>query len=408
MPVGMSTSIAAFDREGTANPAWTPCGELSHRGRVVFPGRTWGVVVFVVWVSACAEPRSTEPLRPSPTQGPTPDDGTGDAADSDAPGSPTGDETTTTGNLKLDVGADTADVDGSASDGCRAVDLLFVVDRSESMAEEQTNLIASVPKWFDAIETRLPDVANYHVMAVDMDDRWGTPYCEGCSSGCTYDNGLDVWEVPNYPCTHTPSLCDAELGAGRVINGGYRASNADCAFPEGRRWLRYDDEGLETRFSCAVQVGVSGPGNEQPTMALAAAVGADTTAGDCNAGFIRDDALLVVVLVTDEDEGDFVGDEHFDEVVAPRVFGQLIDLKGGDPNGVVMISLIDDFEAGPDAECEAPAFPLNFGPAPHLRRFTELFPRHVFGSVCAPDYSIPLVEAIETIDEACREFVPAG
>ena len=36
--------------------------------------------------------------------------------------------------------------DGGSPEGCRAVDLLFVVDRSESMAEEQTNLLASVPK----------------------------------------------------------------------------------------------------------------------------------------------------------------------------------------------------------------------------------------------------------------------
>ena len=63
------------------------------------------------------------------------------------------------------TGADpTAAGDEGGSDaGCRAVDLLFVIDNSGSMEDEQANLISSFPGFIDAMKDQLSEDLGYHV-----------------------------------------------------------------------------------------------------------------------------------------------------------------------------------------------------------------------------------------------------
>ena len=48
--------------------------------------------------------------------------------------------------------------------------------------------------------------------------------------------------------------------------------------------------------------GTFGDGNELPMEAMVRAVGPLNGPGQCNAGFVRNEALLLVVFVTDEDD----------------------------------------------------------------------------------------------------------
>ncbi len=217
---------------------------------------------------------------------------------------------------------------------------------------------------------------------------------------------MDI-NIPDYPCGYQPSSCDEALGAGTVFNAGFNAPNVDCDFPDGRRWLAQDDADVQSKFECAARVGLGGTGDEQASRAFRNAITEEMSgAGGCNEGFLRDDAILVVVMVTDEDEDDFHGDDLYVEVVAPQLYAEIIATKGNDVNGVVVVALLDDFELGDDYVCQEPAFPLNFNPAPNLRSFVDHFPRHFYGSVCDPDYAVPLSDAIDTIADACGDYIP--
>lgn len=79
---------------------------------------------------------------------------------------------------------------------------------------------------------------------------------------------------------------------------------------------------LAGAFECAALVGAGGDGNERPMDAMIQAVGPLNQAGECNAGFIRDDAILVVTFITDESEDESGG--------TPASWKQaLLDAKSG-------------------------------------------------------------------------------
>jgi hypothetical protein len=311
-----------------------------------------------------------------------------------------------TGSSGLGGAFTTSGTGGSSGEDCRAVDFLFMIDGSPSMIDEQQRLIDAVPKWFSTLQKELPKAAaNYRAMVVDLDDRWGAINCKGCTTGCAYQDGPLSVNIPDYPCSYQPSACDQQLGGGVVFPAGDQASNVSCEFPEGRRWLQASDEAVGDRFSCAAKVGASGSGDEQVAKVLRSAVSpAMVQAGGCNEGFLRSDAILVVVLVTDEDEGDFVDDQLFVEVYGPALKQELIQAKGGDASGVVMVSLINDY-GFPAAVCQQSS-PLSLDGAKNLREFTMGFKRHFLGSVCSTDYDAVLSQAVSEVTQACADFEP--
>ena len=59
--------------------------------------------------------------------------------------------------------------DEAGAGGCKKVDLLFVIDNSGSMEDEQANLIASFPAFIDGIRNQLADTEGYHVGVTTSD-----------------------------------------------------------------------------------------------------------------------------------------------------------------------------------------------------------------------------------------------
>ena len=117
-------------------------------------------------------------------------------------------------------------------------------------------------------------------------------------------------------------------------------------------------------------------------------------AGACNDGFIRPDALLVMVLITDEDDDvESVGGptEWYDLVVAHKL---------NVPDNVVVLSLLWDSE---DPSCQLTS---DEETGATLRQFTEMFTHGTVGSICASSYQQFFSDSISVIDEACDSFVP--
>ncbi len=162
----------------------------------------------------------------------------------------------------------------------RKVDILFVIDNSNSMAQEQASLATNFPKFIDVlskIEGGLPDV---HIGVVST-DTGGTR-----EVNCT-DTG-DDGKLQNSPrvsgCSPPSDAYIEDFGTTGAKN--YTGTLADT-------------------FSCIAGLGVAGCGFESPLDSARRAL----TAGK-NPGFIRDDALLALIFITDEDDCSMIADSR--------------------------------------------------------------------------------------------------
>jgi hypothetical protein len=267
---------------------------------------------------------------------------------------------------RFDLGGDT----GQDVAPCDQVDVLFVIDNSGSMADEQANLVASFPGFIAGIESILPS-ADYHVGVVTTDAN-----------------------------EHNGNNCH-RIGALTIATGGEASSNAQCGpYADGNRFMTAADD-LDACFSCAAQVGIEGNGLERPMDAIAAALDpfrADL--GVCNAKFLREDALLVLVLITDEEDED-------DSLGGPEEWKANVMAAKGDEERVVVLSLVG--HAKPNA-CIPGQWDGKVGAeiAPRLIEFTESFSHGQVGDVCAGSYAEFFTDGIHGIADACNVVVPVG
>ncbi|HWB76765.1 MAG TPA: hypothetical protein VG755_17485 [Nannocystaceae bacterium] len=294
----------------------------------------------------------------------------------------------------LDVGAATnaSAEEGGDGEGCTKVDFLFVIDNSSSMGDEQDSLITSFPGFMLTIQNTLTDAQDYHVMVVDTDALWGGE----CEILCGFFGGVCP-DNPSYPCGEgPPSMCETTLGAGVTYPMGGDATNMQCNFSSGMRYMDVTEPNLPGAFQCAAKVGSDGDSDEKAASSLVSSLSADLTgAGACNEGFIRDDAILVITLITDEEDKGSTG-------VPEGWFANVIASKAGDATAIVMLGLIND----PDQP--APVCPPETEDPLKLRTFVEMFPNHIRGSICEISYNAFFEEAVALIDQTCDDFTPAG
>jgi len=342
------------------------------------------------------------------------DDGGGDGgAGGDDGGGDDGDGGDDDSRFDVGFGGDLA---GGAGDdegvACEKVDFLFVVDNSGSMEDEQQNLITSFPGFIDTIQQTL-NAQDYHVMAVDTDEVLAaggnsmtcSPAPQCCDSFCaTYPDGT----CNNEPCTPANDSCDWVLGAGRNDD----MAGEPCEIEGGNRYMVDGQPDLGATFDCAARVGIHGDGNERAMEAVGEALGTLSQPGQCNEGFVRDDAILVITIITDEEDDPFDPDTgagpDSNSPGDPASWMQtVVNIKNGDESAVVVLSLVGDTDL-PGAICQPLTGTAGAEPAPRLRQFAEMFTYGQWCSVCAPDYGPCFEEAVSVIDTACDEFVPPG
>lgn len=328
--------------------------------------------------------------------------------DDDGPGESTGDGDDDGGPLLDVLGTDDGD-EHSEQVGCTKVDFLFVIDNSGSMTEEQMALVTSFPGFISTISDTLM-AQDYHLMVTDTDAAsvgassssifnnqvMCEPHPTCCQGACNGVGGIIIQPPPvqcnGEPCANfpLPTGCDAEIGAGKDKD----QQDQPCGIEGGNRYMLDSQPNLEQTFSCAALVGAGGDGLERPMDAVMAAIGSQSEAGGCNEGFLRDDAVLVVTVITDEDdlnqsEGDPASWKQF-----------LVDAKNGNEQAIVVLGLIAD--SGVNGGL------CSNNDAPTLRSFVQSFPHGQLGSVCASDYAPFFEQAVSVIDIACDEFEPVG
>lgn len=310
---------------------------------------------------------------------------------------------TVTNNNEDDTSSSSASADssGDSSTGapqqlnCEKIDFVFVIDNSSSMADEQQNLVEAVPGFVESMRTSLPSVKSFRVGIVDTDTYPDLGVGEDPLDGCPAENA---------DC----ASCDYTLGAflDKPLSAADPASS--CNFSTGGPFMEGAAEAFPDEFACAAIVGTDGNPIEQQVGALLAAVDPAASAeGACNEGFLREDALLVFLMITDEEDdhtdmpapqGGSLGEpqEWYDAVVAA---------KNGKSNNIVGLGLIGGSPRFDD--CTALSMDGNGAEqTSRIEQFLDRFDTHFEGSVCSPTYSTFFDDALETVAQGCMNFIP--
>lgn len=249
------------------------------------------------------------------------------------------------------------------------IDFLFVVDNSGSMAPRQESLSASVPDFIKTMMNSTELEKDYHIGVVTTDAY------EGNSDQCNFIGGLVV-QTKDFSETHQ---C-----------GPYKS---------GLNFMTDEDDLLKS-FTCAAKPGIAGDVQERPMDALRGAIDPKhASKGLCNESFLRDEAILVAVIITDEDDVERYGGSKGNP---EQWHKQLLAAKGGDEKKLVVISIV--VPPKPNACGAKPGLAME---AENIIEFTKKFGKRGFvADVCKQNYDPIFKEALGIIDFACGELHP--
>lgn len=248
--------------------------------------------------------------------------------------------------------------------GCKRIDVLFAIDGSGSMAEEQQALRGEdgmspvFAEFTDALLDELTDVEDFHVGVVSSQ--------YGFTALHTH---RDFPLLPEGPLT-------------------------SCGLPPGQRWLVGPSPTLAEDFACVAA-----------TLSDAAEVtyynAAEALHDPANAGFLRDDSLVFVVLLTDEDT--------YDQPYATmaEIRRRVLDAVGGDLGRLVVLAIAGGqgvFEM-PETTCEGV-----YGTAVPGRRIISITrsfrERGLVQNLCQGDLASTFTAALGDVVSACEAFAP--
>lgn len=271
--------------------------------------------------------------------------------------------------------------DNPKADECQKMDIVFVVDDSGSMKEEQSNLAANFPKFvnvLDSFKTKSGSKIDYRLAVTTT--------------------GRDLHYTIQPPIAGFPPMDENEKGD----NGAFR-NKSDCGMS--KRWIDKSDKNVASEFSCVAQTGTGGPSIEMPLYALKLAFN-DRVADGTNKGFLRDDALLAVVVLTDEDD---CSREDNNFTIANDDCSTMENVKPVKD----YVAMLDTAAKGAGRWAAAviageKACKSSFGDAAEatrLKQFIGLAGKNgTFSSICDGDLTKGLENALSTFDAACKSF----
>ena len=165
----------------------------------------------------------------------------------------------------------------------RNIDILFMIDDSSSMSAMQTKLQTQLPTFMNVLEG-LPMVPSLHIAVVSSD--MGAPSDQQASIGCsaTGDDGV-FFSQPEGACTATGLAPGATFISDEDNHPNFSGDIAQV-------------------FQCIALLGQGGCGFEHQLASIDRALGADGRgpAPAASAGFLRREAYLGIVLLTNEDD----------------------------------------------------------------------------------------------------------
>lgn len=185
--------------------------------------------------------------------------------------------------------------DGEVVNVSSKADILFVIDNSGSMAGEQRQLAESFRGFTNALEEKFGD--DYHIAMITTGmESTGCPRCSDIyTSSCTNPTG-ENGRFQDRICSNVGTDASPEYEC--------RTDTSCRVVTSDSKWCFYDPVNQEG----IVFAGVEGCGFERGLAPMKVAL-KDLTS-NYNAGFLRDDAMLVVVVISDEEDCGEVGDVY--------------------------------------------------------------------------------------------------
>jgi hypothetical protein len=182
----------------------------------------------------------------------------------------------------------------------RAVDILFVVDNSGSMGEEQAKLAIAIDTLVAALDEAVPPV-DYRIAVTTSDN--GNPWCgttgpeagqlraTSCRSRQSefVFNGAVVVDVTQQACLDVCSLETLDIDDGKPWIDVHRSTGTTNV-----------GDAVVDNLRCMLPQGIDGCGFESQLESLWKSIRRSQTDSDPAYGFHRDTALLATIIVTDE------------------------------------------------------------------------------------------------------------
>lgn len=193
---------------------------------------------------------------------------------------------------------------------------------------------------------------------------------------------------PRRPSIHKTDEVVRAIERIRFQAGPYTA-NKPCGVPPGQRFITSDTPDFAEVFACLARSGDAAGGLVMHGDTLGRALAFDLEHG-CNAGFLREDALLMVVQIVAA---------TVEEATPWDWADYALDAKGGDQDMAVALAISVDwmgYQPGPLCE-EGKTAPH----PPTFVEWTEYFDHGVHGSKCAPTYAPFFAEAASIAAELC-------
>ena len=258
--------------------------------------------------------------------------------------------------------------------------IVFVVDDSGSMMEEQGNLATNFPMFANLLSSYVTTDGQH------IDYRVGVT-----TTGRDLDYKISNGGI-TLPAPHQ--------------SGPNGAFMNDCG--NAKRWMDSTDPDIATQLPCRADVGVDGNGNEMP-MAMAKWALSLRIQDGTQAGFLRDDALLGVVMLTDEDDQSTEMNNFTITITQP------FPMEYGPAEHVAFLDTLKGYRtrwasaviAG-DGDCTS-----QFGDAVNAQRLKDFVTQAnnqgttqaVFSSICAGDLTIALKQALDLFQAACGDII---
>lgn len=278
-------------------------------------------------------------------------------------------------------GPDAGSNDPGTVQKCNKMDIVFVVDDSGSMSEEQTNLATNFPMFATVLQNFVNENGEH------IDFRIGVT-----TTGKNFTTTFTGFPLPPM-VEHGPD--------------GVFLNNCGVA----QRWLDSTTPNLGTTLGCRANVGTSGTSYEMPLLMTKHALGEHGNME--NAGFLRSDALLGVVMLTDEDDGSSSADSITVDPTMPAAANPPIDFNPAD-----LIQFLDTtkghrsrWAAGVIAgETTCSSSFGNAAEATRLKQFVQMTNSNgqqqaVFSSICAGNLTMALSDVLAKFQAACGGII---
>ncbi|MBZ5708815.1 hypothetical protein [Nannocystis pusilla] len=281
---------------------------------------------------------SAGPATNDPSYGPSgePDDSGDEPTSSSTMGSTTADEPTTSG-----------------PPGTNPIDVLFVIDNTGTMADEQTLLAKNIAALVNTerdlrIGITSTDAGNPRCPAAQTTPERGAMATGNCITAVAQGDFSFDMEDFSYACS---DIC--EIGPVEIAP----TPTSEEPEPEVRPWFERtsgvtniadDGVSLVQALQCALPLGVAGCGFESPLESMRLALVRAMDASTPEYGFLRAEADLVVVILTDEVDCSY--NPAFDEIfTSNKTFWE-------DPDRPDATSAVC-FNAGVKCEGPGPTYP---------------------------------------------------